>query len=583
MQHCQNTIYANDHYCCDCGDILTQKRELLTAEDIHPQLLDEVKQQSPDSEVITGVIKSMYYYKRRYVSRTDNMLYGFWWLAVEDKNGLVHEFNIDAEKDVLANLKKGDVISAFQTKPLVLTYSFASNDAKDVVKNNRFIPIVIAHLEQSQYRCWDKTIDRNYTGGTVAWLVVSLIMLGCLLGFTPLTFLPAAMVTLPVLIGLFMYEYKYHKKAKARKEAHYDAIFAASETLLSTSKYQLGYHLQMREPAKSDVICFSCQQRISQDVAHCYCCGAKQAVLDVPTASTDEDEATLVGATKNEAATLTKPVTIADLEQALMLEYSGDYQTDYMHKNVLGRDEKGHIFHRAILGKVIDKDQRSNTQQTQQAITTTETTRVYRGGHHVNTYEEKTTEIHRQRNTTLKGEIMLETSDGSPYVFYAGEDLLGSVDVGDWLFYAYSQVDTTRYNSYYREYAYNISKDRCYSTNTVTNFGMLYGYNMMVLLGLVAAGVTWYLDSEDFYPLLNTMLPESLIIKLQNYPDIVQHLDMLPMALYGLICVVSMVLACIYSMRNAAKLRKSVSKLTLMITQFKNNYASVLEQIKKLT
>ncbi|KGK01115.1 hypothetical protein [Pseudoalteromonas sp. ND6B] len=77
MQHCQNTIYANDRHCCDCGETLTQKRELLSAEDIFPQLLDKVKQQSPESEVITGVIKSMYYYKRRYTGRTNNMLYGF--------------------------------------------------------------------------------------------------------------------------------------------------------------------------------------------------------------------------------------------------------------------------------------------------------------------------------------------------------------------------------------------------------------------------------------------------------------------------------------------------------------------------
>jgi hypothetical protein len=309
-----------------------------------------------------------------------------------------------------------------------------------------------------------------------------------------------------------------------------------------------------------------------------FCCGIKQAELQTP-----EGETKVVSVVKNETATLSKPTMIADLEQALMREYSGDYKTDYIHKNVLGRDEKGHIFHRAILGKVIDKDQRSNTRQTQQVVTTTKTTRVYLGVNHVDTNEIKTTEIHRQRNTSLNGEIMLETSDGTPYVFYAGEDLLGSVDVGDWLFYAYSQVDTTRYNPYYREYAYNISKEMDYSMDSVTNFGMTCGFNIMQLLGFVAVGCTWYFDSHDFYPLLNTLLPEPLIIKLQNYPYIIQHIDMFPVALYCLVSLVSMVLASIYTLRNTAKLRKSVSKLEMMITKFKNNYVSVFEQIKKLT
>ena len=60
MQHCQNTVYATDLHCCDCGEALEQKRQMHTVEELSPDLLVDVKNYAPQASTITGVVKSMY-------------------------------------------------------------------------------------------------------------------------------------------------------------------------------------------------------------------------------------------------------------------------------------------------------------------------------------------------------------------------------------------------------------------------------------------------------------------------------------------------------------------------------------------
>ncbi|QLJ10244.1 hypothetical protein [Pseudoalteromonas sp. JSTW] len=585
MQHCQNTVYATDLHCCDCGEALEQKRQMHTVEELNPDLLAEVKHYSPQACTITGVVKSMYYYKRRYKTNNDDMLYGYWWLEVEDKHGHIHEFSVDAEKEVIANLQKGNVITAFQPSPLTLNYRIANNDAIKVVKNNRFMPIVIVHFADQQYRSWDSSINRVYTGGTVLWLVLGFITFLVMLFAAKLEFVPALLATLPVAIGVFIAEHKYHKKAKAKKEAHYDAILAATDVMLSTSQNQLGYHMLARLPSKSDVICISCQQRISKDAAHCYCCGVKQHVEPVASVLADDEQSTenqTVSAERKAESHLVKPTTIADLEHAIMGEYSLDYKTNYVHKNVWARNEKGTIRHRAVLGKVLDKAQSAHANETRETVTTTETTTTYRGGNYVGTDVTERVQVYRNRSTTLKGEIMLETASGEPYIFKAGEDLLGSVDVGDWVYYAYSDVETQRYSKYFREYAVNVSKDIKYDYSSVKRFGMVHGFNRMVMLGLTSIGLAWYLDPQDFYPLVNALVPDAGIELLDQYPQVVEHLDGFPVVVFIVLSVVTGLWGFMYSLANGTRLKRSVKKLESTITKFSKEYGNILERIKKL-
>ncbi|MDI4652889.1 MULTISPECIES: hypothetical protein [Pseudoalteromonas] len=584
MQHCQNTVYATDLHCCDCGEALEQKRQMHTVEELSPDLLVDVKNYAPQANTITGVVKSTYYYKRRYKTNNDNMLYGYWWLEVEDKDGIIHEFSVDAEKDVIANLQKGNVITAFQETPLTLNYRIADGNARRVVKNDRFMPVVIVHFADQQYRSWDKTISRNYTGGTILWLVLSVITFLIMLFAAKLEFLPALLASLPVAIGVFMAEHNYHKKAKAKQEAKYDAILAATDVMLSTTLNQLGYNMLARTPSKSDVICISCQQRISQDAAHCYCCGAKQHVEAIAEKeqSLAKDDEQAISIQKALEPSITKPTSIAELEHAIMDEYSLTYENAYEHKNVWARNEKGTISHCAVLGKVLEKEQSAHANETRETVTTTETTTTYRGGTYVGSDVKERVEVYRNRSTTLKGEIMLETASGEPFVFKAGEDLLGSVDIGDWVYYAYSSVDTKRYYKYYREYAVNVSKDITYDNSSVRSFGMVHGFNRMVLLGLTSIGLAWYFDAQDFYPLVNTLVPDVGIDLLNDYPQVVEHLDGLPVAVFIVLSVVTGVWGFIYSQINGSRLKRSVKKLESMITKFSKQFGKVSEQINKL-
>jgi len=399
-----------------------------------------------------------------------------------------------------------------------------------------------------------------------------------------LEFLPALLASLPVAIGVFMAEHNYHKKAKAKQEAKYDAILAATDVMLSTTLNQLGYNMLARTPSKSDVICISCQQRISQDAAHCYCCGAKQHVEAIAEKeqSLAKDDEQAISIQKALEPTITKPTSIAELEHAIMDEYSLAYENDYVHKNVWARNEKGTIRHRAVLGKVLEKEQSAHANETRETVTTTETTTTYRGGTYVGSDVKERVEVYRNRSTTLKGEIMLETASGEPYIFKAGEDLLGSVDIGDWVYYAYSSVDTKRYYKYYREYAVNVSKDITYDNSSVRSFGMVHGFNRMLLLGLTSIGLAWYFDAQDFYPLVNTLVPDVGIDLLNEYPQVVEHLDGLPVAVFIVISVVTGVWGFIYSQINGSRLKRSVKKLESMITKFSKQFGKVSEQINKL-
>ena len=49
MQHCQNTVYATDLHCCDCGEALEQKDN---AVDVSPDLLVDVKNYAPQASTI---------------------------------------------------------------------------------------------------------------------------------------------------------------------------------------------------------------------------------------------------------------------------------------------------------------------------------------------------------------------------------------------------------------------------------------------------------------------------------------------------------------------------------------------------
>ncbi|TMN71983.1 hypothetical protein CWB85_08975 [Pseudoalteromonas sp. S1727] len=578
MQHCQQAIYVTDNHCADCGEKLNEKPQLLSVEDIHPGVLDKLKKISPDAQMLTGIIKSMFYYKRQYKNANDNMLYGFWWLEVEDKNGVMHQFNIDAEKEILADLKKGDTITVFQPTQLFLTHKIATKEAKRKVLNNDFYPIVTAHFASSQRRSWDSAVNDKYQGSTGLWFIISLVMMIGLLCFTELEFLHATLLTLPVLIGILFMEIRRNKKEKLKKYTFYNYAKEVAEQILSTSKHQLGYDRLSRAHTNADIMCSGCQKRISSEALHCYECGEKQ-----PHNTSDSPEKTAHLSSNNEhVAHVTKPSSIAELETELMREFSSEYNNTYTHKNILGRNESGKIFHQTMLGKVIDKSQDAKSSQSERTVTRTYTTETYRGGVHVDTNETVHTDTYRNRHTSLSGELTLSTASGKIYTLNASEDIIGSVDLGDWIFYAYSNLETTHYNERYREYCHNITKQLNYQSSSVTEFSMSKGVGLTILLGIIAAACTAYFEPRDYFRAMKEFLPANTLWQLEQYPFILDNIHFFPIALFCLFILLVAPIATIYAMINSSRLGRSVSKLKKMISKFQREYESVAQRINKL-
>ncbi|MEC8226089.1 MAG: hypothetical protein VX010_08075, partial [Pseudomonadota bacterium] len=88
--------------------------------------------------------------------------------------------------------------------------------------------------------------------------------------------------------------------------------------------------------------------------------------------------------------------------------------------------------------------------------------------------------------------------------------------------------------------------------------------------------------AQDFYPLVNTLVPDAGIDLLNNYPQVVEHLDGLPVAVFIVLSVVTGVWGFIYSLINGSRLKRSVKKLESMITKFSKQFGNVSEQINKL-
>lgn len=577
MQHCQQAIYVTDNHCADCGEQLKEKPQLLSVEDIHPGILDDLKNIAPDAQLLTGIIKSMFYYKRRYKNSNDNMFYGFWWLEVEDTKGVIHHFNIDAEPEILADLKKGTAITVFHPGAMILTHKIAAKDAKQRVTNDDFYPIVIAHYDKKQHRSWHESINKDFQSSYFLWFLISLIMMVGLLFFTELEFLHATFITLPVLIGVLLMEISNNKKNKVKTHTRYDHATKIADKILDTTKRQLGYNMLSRLHNSADIVCIGCQKRISSDAHYCYDCGEKQ-----PTHIEDtKDSIAPLSRCDQQISEVIKPTTIAEFEAKLMSEFSTEYTKNYTHRNVLGRNESGKIIHQAILGKVIDKSQQAKSSQSERAVTRTETTNIYRGGMHVDTSERSTTEIYRNRNTSMRGQITLSTANAEPYVFNADEDIIGSVDLGDWIFYAYSDIDTTRYHSYYREYCHNLTKQLDYHTRSVTEFSMTKGIGWTITLGIVAVGCTAYFTPRDYSSFIAEFIPRTAITQLEKTPILIDNLHFLPVILFSIFVLTAAFLASGYAMINSSRLTRSVSKLKKTIAKFRKEYDTITDRINK--
>jgi hypothetical protein len=100
--------------------------------------------------------------------------------------------------------------------------------------------------------------------------------------------------------------------------------------------------------------------------------------------------------------------------------------------------------------------------------------------------------------------VRLEYVSGKAVTFTLSEDILGDVDVGDWIAIADSYVEFEDKSNYYFEYAYNVTKDKEYFDKSFANYSdvrgknVWWGWNILFFIGGIVAAFT---DNEALIPL----------------------------------------------------------------------------------
>ncbi|MBQ4833147.1 hypothetical protein J8L70_07835 [Pseudoalteromonas sp. MMG010] len=574
MQHCQQPIYVSDSHCSECGDALRQKRTLKTALDLQSDLFDELKQYYSNPVVITGKVTSMDYYKRKYSSSNTNLMYGFWWLNVEDAQGNTTQISINAEVDGFKSLKKGDVVSLISPSECTLNHRVAYAEDRRIVKHNVFAPAVVLHNDEGQRSHQDSLLNAGDRPSSWLFLVTFFAVLLGLIFAVDVPGGPATAAAAILSVIVLIFELNRTAKLHKRDLARYESVKKVVKSVLSMSMYDFGYDYYMRPAKDNDVICIGCQQRISGDVAHCYRCGVKQkkaVLLDKA-----NDESAQVSSELEKAIGSHTTYSVADYQQQLMDEYSLKYVTPYIHKNVLAKHDKGEVQVDCMFAKVIDKVQKSNVDHSKTHYTTTTRTDTYVGNSFRGSSYKTHVETYERRNSSLQGQLILETSDYKVLKLSVAEDLLGSADVGDWVFYAQSYIQMDDSRDGYREVAYNVSKDVMFKSQAITEYG--YRANEWVVWTLLICAViaTFVFDRGDYDGLLNAMS----FIPYSRFVD--EMITYLPLGIFAVFLGVITIWASIHAIGNSNRQKRSIAKLYTLMGKFKSDFKQIKERISQL-
>lgn len=567
MQHCKQAIYVTDNHCADCGEQLKEKRTLKTALELKPDLLTDLRKYHPKAYVITGKITSMHYYKRKYSDKESNLFYGYWWLTLEDREGCVHQLSVDSEAKYLKSLVKGDVLSLIITEPYQLNHPIANNNDKKIVCNNTFAPLVVAHKTDSQYSAIHKSVSPKDKKTAIMWLLVFLgVFFGAIFGSNlKLEVVAGIAITLSVLT--FIWELTHAKKLQKIDQARYETTKQEIDSLLHITYKQLGYDWYTRAQQKNDIFCTGCNKRISNSVEYCYWCGDKKVIATKSMATADSEEQVKSGDIIN---------NVAQLELQLMQEYSFEYSSKYTHKNVLVSNDKGTIHHECTLAKVVDKIQHVDVDHSVTSYSNTTRTDTYQRGIFQKSEYDTTYTHYESRSSSLTGLLILETADYSILKLTVSENMLASVDVGDWYFYATSLVEMKDSQDNYLEYAHNVTKDIVYKGESVTKYGYVSNEILVFILFIAATICTFVFDEKDYIPLLKTVpLPEFV---LRSITDITYA----PLALFGVFMGITIIWSSLHWLTNTVKQKRSVAKLRKKIATFKKDFNTIKQKISQL-
>lgn len=493
MKHCQSTIFHGDKFCADCGEVLSSVQKKYSVEDVCPDIFDEVKQYYKEAEAKTGRVLQSRLYKRFSKSSSRNLEYSYWWIKLQTNQGEIIETSISAEHKYTTSIGRGDILTLYYPTTMTLLYK-KSRDAKKFVKDNQAAPCVVVHGDDGQ--CY--TVENIYPSPSKKtpwlWIVAGILSAITLFNGSRSASESAWVVSIAVALIVLFLELKRNKKKFAFATAQHEALNASFNKLLKVTKYQLGYNNLERPKQSSDVICIQCNARLPENTRYCTCCG-NQSAVQVPPAITTQYasnaefgavEPTLEASETNhevaqrehvQFASAPTSLSVSDIQRRLDEIYSYHSQGQYTHHYALSGARHWTLTNEFILARVQSKSVNADVSDVTRHTTTTTETKHYRGNNYqYSTYDTRHSS-YRNRSSTLKGKVILEYVSGKTVTFTLSEDILGDVDVGDWLAIADSYLEREDNYHYYFEYAYNISKDKEYKDRSFANYSDVQGAN----------------------------------------------------------------------------------------------------------
>lgn len=512
MQHCTQPTYLSDHFCEECGDEIDNKTSLKTIEECAPDCLTEVKQYFPNAEIGTGVVESVYFYKRRYKDKENDLIYSYCWVTMSQANGEKMQYSVSAENSLGANLKIGDVITLFRPYSWNLAHKFYLFEDSEIVTHDGFVDFVINHHAEEQISASGgrlKPSEKRRPELFIITLIIVPILAYFFIELSLDNIVNVAIVSAVLTFVSWFIEWTNISNKHEKKVVEFETIEDAFSLINSVTRQQLGYENLHRIKRDNDVICIHCQSRIASDAGYCHQCGSAQVQVvpkseqslncDVDVSNTQADSVVVSSA----------PVSIKDLEDEIKEEYALEYQAPFEYANFYSKNYSGTMNVESVIGKVIDKKVAADVSDATTITTKTKTTTAdyyNRNGGFVRTDKDVQTSKsqHRARSAGLLGLIVLSTAHGV-ISLRLPEQQIKATDIGDWMYYEDCEITTNEdgITRPFRLTLRNLTKNSHYDTQgidfseyTVIEERLPKVYNMLAIFSTVP--VYFISEASDF-------------------------------------------------------------------------------------
>lgn len=494
MKHCHSTVYYGDEYCGDCGETLTTKPLRHNVGELCPELFEDIKKYYPDAYAITGQVLESRLYKRFSSGSSRDLEYSYWWIKLESNTGEIIETSISAESKYTETIGRGDVLTLYYPTGMTLYHKIKGRDARSFVSHNKSVPCVVVHADDGQRYTVEDIYPAPVQKSAWLWVLVGI----CVAIFMYVSQGHASdalwIVSIAVALMTLYFEIKRNKAKFEYASEKYDALQASFKKMLNVTKLTLGYSNLSRNQSASDVICIQCHTRLPSDLAFCISCGTSNVPhVQGDTIEPEQHELSAENEAMPVAMNASSPTTISvdAIQQQLASHYLFSSQNNYLHKHSLVPDRNANVKNEFILAKVVSTDVSNKVSDVTTVTTTTTETKHYRGSHYqYSTYDTKE-DRYRKRTSTLRGKVLLEYINGDTCEFRLREDILGAIDVGDWIAIADTETEFEDERDYVLEYVYNITKSKRYNCESFQSYSDNRGTSRwwLVTIGCVIAAI----------------------------------------------------------------------------------------------